>query len=130
MLKFAICVAGAAFSLVAVAAGPVAATEAAKTVESEGRSVAGFTLRDVRGKDYSLADFKDRPVIVLAFLGTQCPLAGQYAPRLGQLEERFSKQGVALLGIASNQQDSFARLAEFAKTHEITFPLLKDTANV
>lgn len=130
MLKFAICVAGVAFSLVAVAANPVAAAEAAKAVESEGRSIAGFTLRDVRGKDYSLADFKDRPVIVLAFLGTQCPLAGQYAPRLGQLEERFSKQGVALLGIASNQQDSFARLAEFAKTHEINFPLLKDTGNV
>jgi mono/diheme cytochrome c family protein len=91
MLKFVICAAAVAFSLVAVAAEPSAA---AKAVESE------------------------------------CPLAGQYAPRLGQLEERFSKQGVALLGIASNQQDSFTRLAEFAKTHEINFPLLKDTGNV
>ena len=95
-----------------------------------GQQVQAFELRDFRGKSYSLDDFKSSRAIVLAFLGTECPLAGQYAPRLEQLAKRFADQHVAFLAIDSNQQDSLSELAQFAKTHEITFPLLKDLGNV
>src|SRR5882724_10348024 len=84
-----------------------------------GQQVQAFELRDFGGKSYSLDDFKGSRAIVLAFLGTECPLAGQYAPRLVQLAERFAEQHVAFLAIDSNQQDSLSELAQFAKTHEI-----------
>src|SRR4051812_36624407 len=68
-----------------------------------GQRVESFTLRDFRGKSHSLSDFEDRRAIVIAFLGTECPLAVQYAPRLVQLSDRFAEQGVAFIGINSNQ---------------------------
>ncbi|MBI3838520.1 MAG: redoxin domain-containing protein [Planctomycetia bacterium] len=95
-----------------------------------GQRVQPFELRDFRGKTYSLDDFKDKRSLVVAFLGTECPLALQYAPRLVQLSERFAERGVAFIGINSNQQDSITELAGYAKIHEIKFPLLKDVGNV
>jgi len=95
-----------------------------------GQKVHAFELKDFRGKSYLLDDFKTSRAIVLVFLGTECPLAGQYAPRLVQLANRFADKQVTFLAIDSNQQDSLSELAEFAKTHEINFPLLKDVGNV
>ena len=95
-----------------------------------GKRVQSFELRDFRGKSYSLDDFKDKQILVVAFLGTECPLALQYAPRLAQLSERIAERGVAFVGIDSNQQDSITELAGYAKIHEIKFPLLKDVGNM
>lgn len=44
-----------------------------------GRKAENFTLNDFYGKSHSLADFKDKKVVVLAFLGTECPLRGSMA---------------------------------------------------
>ena len=106
------------------------AESATGTTTALGRRVQSFELRDFRGKTYSLDDFKDRRALVIAILGTECPLALQYVPRLTQLAERFAARGVALIGIDSNQQDSISDLAQFAKTYAIEFPLLKDVGNV
>ncbi|QDU30207.1 thiol-disulfide oxidoreductase [Anatilimnocola aggregata] len=89
-----------------------------------------FSLQDFRGKAHSLADVKDQKVIVLAFLGCECPLAGQYAQTLQKLATKHAADGVTVWGIFSNQQDSLAEVAQFAKTLRIEFPLLKDPGNV
>src|SRR5690349_21068097 len=39
-----------------------------------GRRIESFTLQDFRCKSHSLDDYVDQPVIVLCFLGTECPL--------------------------------------------------------
>lgn len=109
------------------------ATAAEKRSESDGelgRRVANFTLADFRGKQVSLADFPDAPVVVIAFVGTECPLVKLYARRLQQLSERHADQGLVILGIDSNQQDSLTEMEHFARTHEIEFPLLKDPGNL
>jgi peroxiredoxin len=91
---------------------------------------ASFTLQDFRGKAHSLADLKDQKVIVLAFLGCECPLAGQYAQTLQKMADQHGKSGVTIWGIFSNQQDAPSEMAHFAKTLRIEFPLLKDPGNV
>jgi peroxiredoxin/mono/diheme cytochrome c family protein len=94
-----------------------------------GRQIKDFTLKDQWGKSYSLSDFSKQEAVVVAFLGTECPLAKLYGHRLSEIHEQLSKQGVALLGIASNQQDSIEEIAAFARRHEIEFPILKDPGN-
>ncbi len=47
-----------------------------------GKKVDNFTLRDFHGQPYSLDEIGKDKVVVLAFLGTECPLATRYAPRL------------------------------------------------
>jgi peroxiredoxin len=93
-----------------------------------GKQVANFSLPDFRGKAYSLDDYKDK-VVVLAFLGTECPLARIYAPRLRDLATEFETQGVVFLGVDANLQDSLAEIGAFARIHRITFPMLKDNNN-
>ena len=94
-----------------------------------GNKVEDFQLKDFRGKQHQLSDLDDKKVVVLAFLGTECPLAKLYAPRLTQLCEEFESQGVAFMGINANTQDSLTEIANYVKTHEIDFPIVKDVGN-
>src|SRR4051812_23767097 len=77
------------------AAEPVAKRES----DLLGRRIDAFTLHDFRGKSHALSDYDDQQAVVLCFLGTECPLAKLYAPRLEKLSEQFSTRGVAFLGI-------------------------------
>jgi peroxiredoxin len=90
------------------------------------RPVAGFKLQDTQGAWHALEDLKDKKVVVIAFLGTECPLAQRYAGRLAELDAELGPKEVAFLGIDSNQQDSLAAITHLARTHKIRFPLLKD----
>ncbi len=94
-----------------------------------GRAVTTASLTDYRGAGVSLDDFKDKPVVVLAFLGTECPLAKIAVAKLNRLAKELEPRGVAILGINSNRQDSLAELATQAKEQAIEFPLLKDAGN-
>jgi peroxiredoxin/mono/diheme cytochrome c family protein len=91
-----------------------------------GRTIENFTLHDVQGKKVSLGDFEDRDAVVVAFLGTECPLVKLYLPRLNELAQRFEKQGVALIGIDSNVQDTLTKTAAFVRRERIVFPVLMD----
>ncbi|MBX7167657.1 MAG: redoxin domain-containing protein [Pirellulales bacterium] len=90
----------------------------------------GFQLRDYRGKEFTAEQFRDQKVLVLVFLGTECPLAKLYAPRLAALNKEYAPRGVAFVGISSNQQDSVTELGAFARQQGIEFPILKDLNNV
>ena len=94
-----------------------------------GKEIADFSLKNQFGKEYSLADVKDADVVVVAFLGTECPLAKLYGPRLAELDKKFKGSKVAFLAIDSNRQDSIEEIAAYARRHNIEFPLLKDTGN-
>jgi peroxiredoxin len=88
-----------------------------------------FKLQDFRGAWHRIDDAGANKVVVLAFLGTECPLASLYAPRLGELARAYEKKGVAFFGVDSNQQDMPSALSRFAREHELPFPLLKDVGN-
>ena len=78
-----------------------------------GEEIADFTLRDYHGREVSLSDFDDAKVVVVAFLGTDCPLVKLYGPRLDELSKKFAEQGVAVIGINSNRQDQPRKIAAF-----------------
>lgn len=117
---------------------PIALLAADATVTSEpivpderiGMQIEDFTLNDFHGQPHKLSDFADRRFVVVAFLGTDCPLVQQYTPRLMKLAEDFNEEEVAFIAINSNYQDSITEMKEFAETHGLTFPLLKDSGNV
>ncbi|MDG1895233.1 MAG: redoxin domain-containing protein [Fuerstiella sp.] len=94
-----------------------------------GRSVGEFSIKDYRGKTHSLSDYASDDVVVLAFLGTECPLAKLYSPRLQAMNDELSSKGVAFLAINSNRQDSLTEVAAHARVHGVQFPVLKDLGN-
>jgi peroxiredoxin len=93
------------------------------------RRADNFTLHDFYGKSRSLADYKDKRVVVLAFLGTECPLARLYGVRLARLQQDYAAKGVQFLGVDSNRQDAITQIAAYARAHRISFPILKDLNN-
>ncbi len=94
-----------------------------------GRVVSDSVLTDYRGASVSLASLKDKPIVVLAFLGTECPLAKLAVTKLNVLAKEFEPRGVVVVGINSNRQDSLADLAAQAKEQDVSFRLLKDAGN-
>ncbi len=96
---------------------------------ADSHAVAGFRLQDFRGASYALDDVRDRKLVVVAFLGVECPLANQYAPRLVELAHSFEPKGVAFFAIDANQQDGAAAMGRFANANELPFPFRKDVGN-
>jgi len=62
---------------------------------------------------------------VVCFLGTECPLAQLYGPRLSDLAKRYAPR-VGFIGIDPNQQDSMDELRAYGERQAIPFPLAKD----
>lgn len=108
--------------VISVASVGRAEPDLSKPVESIG-------VADFRGRVWEMKDFDDSKMIVVAFLGTECPLAKLYAGRLQELQDEYADRGVALVGVMSNRQDSIAEISAFARRHKIEFPLLKDAGN-
>lgn len=92
--------------------------------------IANFALRDFGGKAFVLADQRTPKLIVVVFLGIECPLAKLYGPRLQKLANDYQQHNVIVVGIDSNAQDSIADLTAYANTHKIEFPLLKDPGSL
>ena len=87
------------------------------------------TARDVYGKTHHLTDYADQQLIVVIFVGNDCPLVKLYASRLAELAGEFGPRGVVFLGINSNRQDTLTEVAAFARQAKIEFALLKDPDN-
>jgi peroxiredoxin len=114
-----------ALLLLALAA-PASADQPATPV---GRQIDDFKLPDYLGTAHQLSEWQESKLVVVAFLGTECPLCLQYGPRLAELAKHYESQGVAFVGIDSNQQDSMQEISHYARSHKIGFPLLKDGGN-
>ena len=97
--------------------------------ERVGKQISDFTLRDHFGNEHSLDDFSDAKVVVVAFLGTDCPLVKVYGPRLNQIREKYADAGVQIIGINANRQDAPSKIGAWIRKYEISFPVLKDAKN-
>jgi hypothetical protein len=49
-----------------------------------------FRLRDARGGTHQLSDWQGKKLVVVAFLGVDCPLSRLYGPRLAELARAFA----------------------------------------
>jgi peroxiredoxin len=94
-----------------------------------GAPIANFTARDCRGAEHRLADWRDRKLVVVVFLGVECPLAKLYGPRLGEMARLYGPRSVAFVGVDPNEHDSPSALAAYGKLHHIGFPLLCDPSH-
>jgi peroxiredoxin len=110
---------------VAVAAGR-SAHGAVPGKPAIGEVVKDFTAKDVLGGTFSLSQIDRDKIVVLAFLGVECPLAKLYTPRLVELVNKYQTRGILFLAVDSNRQDSVTQIAAYARRHAITLPVLKD----
>jgi peroxiredoxin len=118
-----------ALSLLLVLAPSLALAGSTEKTSPIGKRIDDFKLRDFRGAERSLHEFAKAKLVVVAFTGTECPVAKLYGPRLVELAGEYGPKGVAFVGINANFQDSVTAIGQFAKASGITFPILKDVGN-
>lgn len=87
-------------------------------------------LPGVDGKKYSLADFKQKDVVVLAFTCNSCPYAVDYENRLIVFAKKYSGKDsrVALIAVNVNKvdEDLPPKMKEKAEKKGFKFPYLFD----
>lgn len=91
-----------------------------------GKTAPPIVLKDFAGKPFLLDAEKDARLVVVAFLGVECPLVKLYAHRLEKLSTEYRDKGVRFVAIDANCQDTLEEMATFAKQHGLTIPFLKD----
>lgn len=114
----------APLALLAVVAA--AAHGAAPAESFVGRRMPNFVAADAAGAQRALGDWRDKRVVVLAFLSTGCPVANRYLPSLNELQAKYAGQAVQLVGIYSQPADGAAEMARHAADFKIGFPVLHD----
>jgi peroxiredoxin len=88
-----------------------------------GSMAAGFSLKSLDNKDYSLNALLERGPVVAAFFKVSCPVFQYTFPFLERLYKRYGGDGVTFLGIS---QDDARATQNFAKEYGVTFSLLLD----
>ena len=92
------------------------------------RQIADFALSDTNNIEHRLSSLADKPLVVVAFVGVECPLVQLYTGRLVALHEKLASRGVAFWAIDSNRQDDLREVEHYARTYQIPFPVLRDPA--
>jgi peroxiredoxin len=105
--------------------------QTASTMLRLGTPAPDFSLPDTDGREVSLADFADAPALLVVFMCNHCPYVKHVAGGLAQLAKDYQARGVAVVGINSNDvetytDDSPAKMAEEVKLRGYTFPYLYD----
>ncbi|MBX3444348.1 MAG: thioredoxin family protein [Planctomyces sp.] len=87
-------------------------------------------LPGVDGKEHSLADLAERPVVVVVFTCASCPTAVDYEERINDLAKAHAGENsqVAVVAICVNRvkQDELPALKERAEKRGLTFDYLYD----
>ena len=92
--------------------------------------VKDFTLKDAAGTPHTFYKLsEEKPVTVVLFLATQCPIATDYAERIVALVKAYEEKNVQFIGINSNKQESIDEIAKYNEEYGFEFPVLKDPEN-
>jgi peroxiredoxin len=92
--------------------------------------VADFLLPGTTNKPLALHDFlqkeHDKGLLIVYFMGVDCPISNLYLKDLAALAKRHEGRGVQIVGIQSNAGMTPARAAEHTRQFKVAFPVLID----
>lgn len=96
-----------------------------------GTKAPDFALPDTDGKTVRLADFADKPALLVAFICNHCPYVKHIAAGFARLANDYQARGVAVVAINSNDvqshpDDSPAKMRDEVKLRGYKFPYLFD----
>ena len=115
-------------SIVLLSGVALLAQDGLKTASTVGLAerLASTKRTDFQGKDWNWSELSGEKGTVVVFLGTQCPLAKLYTPRIEELSTKYAKSGMRFVAVDPNVQDSLAEMGAHARKHQLTIPFIKD----
>ena len=90
-----------------------------------------FDLPGVDGRNHSLAEYVDAPVLVLVQSCNHCPYVLAWEDRINELQRQYASRGVKIVAINSNDADaypvdSFDAMVEHAREKAYVIDYLSD----
>jgi thiol-disulfide isomerase/thioredoxin len=104
-----------------VGAGCASAPSSA-TVRADGYFAVLANLPDVQGRTLDVSALRGR-VVVVQFVATWCFPCIATAPRLQELESRYGREGLTVIGVGMDQQGALV-LGPFQEQLQLTYPVL------
>jgi peroxiredoxin len=89
----------------------------------QGEPAPDFTFTDQAGKQYSLADFRGK-VVLVNFWATWCPPCVEEMPSMEQLQRRMAQRPFVILALSVD--DSWERVNRFMNANGLTLPVYDD----
>ncbi len=92
-----------------------------------------FILPDADGNLFTLAEFKDSPALLVAFISNRCPFVVLIREALAEFAREHAAHGLAVVAINSNDgaahpEETLERVGAEVKTYGYGFPYLKDAS--
>jgi peroxiredoxin len=101
----------------------VCATSLLASGELSGRRAPGFSLPDMNLKQYDLADYRGK-ILLIEFMKTDCPHCERFAAILEEVVAKYHSQ-VEVLSVV-NWGDNTATVKKYVEEKKITVPVLFD----
>lgn len=94
-----------------------------------------FNLKNVDGKNVSLASYKDAKGYIVVFTCNTCPVSQIYQDRVEALNKMYAAKGYPVIAINTNDPiaspgDSFVKMQERAKEKNFGYAYLEDPNHV
>ncbi len=93
-----------------------------------GHKAPDFTLLDLKNRTVTLADFKNK-VVLINFFATYCPPCRMEIPDFVELQKKYEKEGFSVVGIDVDSNPSMV-LPPFIQRFGINYPVLMGTSKV
>lgn len=90
--------------------------------EGQGEIAPDFSLKDLDGNTFRLADTAGK-IVVLDFWATWCPPCQESVPHLVDLQEKYRSQGLEIVGVSLDRSGKRA-VKPFAKRYKVNYKLL------
>jgi|Deesub1362B_J571_1020462.scaffolds.fasta_scaffold00163_43 cytochrome c biogenesis protein CcmG/thiol:disulfide interchange protein DsbE len=87
-----------------------------------------FTLKDIKGNNVSLSDFRGK-IVILNFWATWCPPCRKEIPVFIKLYEKYKNEGLIIIGISLDKEGKKV-IIPFVKKFGINYPILIGTKEV
>lgn len=88
-----------------------------------GDSAPGFTLAGTGDRDYSLADYRGRPVVLVFYPSDDSPVCAKQLNSYNESLKQFADLDAQILAISAQDVSSHEN---FSDKHDFAFPLLAD----
>jgi peroxiredoxin len=92
--------------------------------DSAKKQAIDFNLKDLKGKVYTLSEYKDKQPVVLFFWTTWCPFCRQELKALNAMYPELEKDGLEVLTIDIQEPEN--RLNSFVQKYALFMPVLMD----
>lgn len=114
-----------AYSCVFITLAGLAVFSTAANVADIGQKVDDFKLQDTAGNTHTLHGYAGK-IVVLAFWSFKCPTALAIDDRLTALQDKYASQGVVVVAVDSNANESGTEIQRNAANLHLSFPILLD----